>query len=147
MDMRKFARELAALIPQIHSEFLRRQPQELLKGRMTFAQMIILDFLYMKGESKMGDVSRAMGVTKSAVTGLTDRLIKVGFLRRFRSLNDRRIVRITLSKRGSAVARRLAGYKLKMIGTLFSNISQKERRQYLGILKKLQKNLDRKRTK
>ena len=55
-----------------------------------------------------------------------------------------RIVKIRLTPKGINIANKLKNYKLKMIRRLFVNISQKERAQYLGILKKIQKNIQKK---
>ncbi|NQU95004.1 MAG: MarR family transcriptional regulator [Candidatus Omnitrophica bacterium] len=148
MKVKKFAMEVAAAIPHIHSELVRSQPGELMRGKITFTQMIILDILRVRGECKMSDISNLLKVTKSAVTGITDRLIKLELIYRTRSRQDRRVVRIKLAPRGSHLATRLYSYKLKIISTLFSNISQRERAQYLHILKKLQQNIQaRKRTR
>ena len=141
MDVRKFAKEIVATLPQIHLEFVRRQPNIIMKGKLTFPQMIILEILRAQNECKMGDLSRMLGVTKSAVTGLTDRLIKVGLARRRRSKEDRRVVKIKLTPKGSSLSKQINEYKLRMIASLFSNISPKERTVYLGILRKLEKNI------
>ena len=141
MRVQKFAREVAAVMPHIHSELVRSQPSELMKGRITFTQTIILDILRARGECRMSEISNLLRVTKSAVTGITDRLIKLELIYRTRSRQDRRVVRVKLTPRGSHLATRLYSYKLKVISTLFSNISKRERAQYLHILKKLQQNI------
>lgn len=141
MRVQKFAREVAAVMPHIHTEIVRSQPSELMKGKITFTQMIILDMLRVQGECRMSEISNLLKVTKSAVTGITDRLLKLELIYRTRSRQDRRVVRIKLAPRGGRLATRLYNYKLKIITTLFSNISQRERAQYLHILKKLQQNI------
>lgn len=141
MKIKDFAKEAAGILPRIHTELVRRNPNELMKGKITFAQMIILDILRTGGESKMTDLSMVLGVTKSAVTGMTDRLIKAGLIRRSRSRRDRRIVKIRTTPKGARLAKRLYNFKIKVISAVFSNINQRERSQYLGILKRLEKNL------
>lgn len=141
MEIKAFAKEVAAILPAIHVELVKRQPDFLLKEKMTFPQMIILTILGSRKEYKMGDFARILGVTKGAVTGLTDRLITMGLLRRFRSRKDRRVVYITLSPKGLKRSRQLANFRLKVISSLFSNIGQRERARYLVILRKVQKNI------
>ena len=141
MKVQKFAREVAAVMPHIHTEIVRNQPSELMKGKITITQMVILDMLRIRGESKMSDVANLLRVTKSAVTGTTDRLIKSDLIHRARSRRDRRVVKIRLAPKGARLATRLYNYRLKIIKTLFSNISQRERAQYLHILKKLRQNI------
>ncbi len=144
MAIREFAKEVLTIFPSIHAKVLKGQPAILEKGKITISQMVLLELVHAKKECKMTDVSKVLGVTKSAVTGLTDRLLSMGLLRRTRLRVDRRIVKIRLTPKGINIANKLKNYKLKMIRRLFVNISQKERAQYLGILKKIQKNIQKK---
>ena len=144
MNIREFAKEVAAITPAIHMALVRRQPKALAKGKITFSQMVILGLLRAKKECKMGEISKALGVTKSAVTGITDRLIKSGLLRRSRSKSDRRVVYITLAPKGVNLSRQLRDFNLRVVSNLFSNISHGERSSYLAILRKVRKNISRK---
>jgi len=143
MNIQKFAEEVLTVFPSIHAKVLKGQPAVLKKGKITISQMVLLELVHAKKECKMSDVSKILGVTKSAVTGLTDRLLRMGLLRRTRLRVDRRIVKIRLTPKGIDIANKLKKYKLKMIRRLFATISQRERSQYLGILKKIQKNIER----
>ncbi len=144
MNISKFAKEVLTVFPSIHAKLLKGQPTILKKGKITISQMMLLELVHAKRECKMSDVSKALGVTKSAVTGITDRLLRMGLLRRTRLRVDRRIVKIRLRPKGIDIANKLKNYKLKMIRRLFATISQKERTQYLDILKKIQKNIQKK---
>ena len=141
MDIKKFSKETIKIITPIHIAFIRLQPNVLTKGKISFPQMVIMEILRLKRTCKMSDVSYALGVTKSAVTGLTDRLIKAGFIQRSRSTHDRRIVNITFTPKGANLARKLYKSKLKTIESLFSGLSSSERSHYLSILKKINRNL------
>ena len=141
MDIKEFSREVGSILPQIHVEMLKRQPPALVKSGITFSQMVILGILRGKRDSRMGDLSRTLGVTKSAATGLVDRLLKGGLIRRSRSKADRRVVRIALTSKGRSLSKKIENFKLNTICGVFSNISQNERIQYLRILRKLGKNI------
>ena len=141
MEARDFTSEVARILPAIHTELVRRQPDFLLKGKMTFPQMLILDILGGQRECKMTDLARILGVTKSAVTGLTDRLIRSGLLKRMRSKQDRRIVNVALTPKGLDQAKKFKSFRLNMIASMFSTISETERTQYLRILRKLHRNV------
>ncbi|UCD55435.1 MAG: MarR family transcriptional regulator [Candidatus Omnitrophota bacterium] len=144
MQVNEFAKEVLSIFPSIHGKVLKGQPAVLKEGKITLSQMLLLELVHAKRECKMSDVSKILGVTKSAITGITDRLLKMGFLRRARLQTDRRIVKIRLTPKGINIANKLKNYKLKMIRRLFATISQKERAQYLHILKKIQKNIQKK---
>lgn len=144
MDLKKFSKEVASILPTIHVELVKRQPEFMLR-KITLPQMVIINILSARPGCKMGDLSKILGVTKGAVTGLTDRLMRSGLLRRARSKEDRRIVNVELTSKGKSYARRLNEFKLKVVSSLFSNISADERAQYLAILRKLQRNVQAKR--
>jgi len=141
MDIRAFAKEVLTVTPAMHAMFVKGLPSILKEGRITFPQVVIIEILRSKKECRMSDLSNALGVTKAAVTGLADRLIKARLAKRERSQDDRRIVRVSLTPKGARLSDTVRDYKLKLISRLFSSISRKERVQYLNILKKVQKNI------
>ena len=141
MNVREFSRHVARIMPQIHAAFVKRQPDILMKGRITLSHMLIMDILREKGECKMSELSNIVGVTRSAVTGITDRLIGAKLVKRTRSRKDRRVVRVRLTEKGRRITKKVHEYKLKLITALFANISEKERAAYLGILRKVSKNI------
>lgn len=137
MNIKEFSKETLAITPAIHARFVKGLPESLIKGRITLAHTVILDMLSIKKECRMSDISKSLGVTKGAVTGFADRLIKTGFLRRARSKSDRRVVNVTLTKNGLAISKKITDYRLKLIKNLFVGISSKERAQYIAILRKI----------
>ncbi|MFH1594204.1 MAG: MarR family transcriptional regulator [Candidatus Omnitrophota bacterium] len=141
MNIRRFSKEISGIMPHIHASLIRALPNEITKGKIGFPQMVIMDILLEKGRCKMSDLSRVIGVTKGAVTGITDRLIAAGLLDRLRSGVDRRIVYTMLTKRGIRISKKIRNHKLNTISALFSSISRGERDQYLRIMKKLQKKM------
>lgn len=141
MGKRNFAKEVAAIVPSMHIALARQQPKDLMKGKITFSQTVIVQLLSRKKYCKMTDIAKMLDVTKSAVTGFSDRLIKMQIIKRFRSRKDRRIVNVTLTPKGKALAKKLDNFRLKVIAKLFSSLNRKERAQYLHILQKITKNI------
>jgi DNA-binding MarR family transcriptional regulator len=60
------------------------------------------------GPLSAGDLSRRLGVTTGAITGLIDRLEKGGFVRRRRHTSDRRIIQVELLPGAARRGRRRA---------------------------------------
>jgi len=141
MNIKTFAKEVIQVTPSIHASFIRNMPADLKKGKITISQMLILEMLQKNRECRMSDISISLGVTKSAITALTDRLIKTHLVMRSRSQKDRRVVRARLTQKGLMLANRIRNYRLAIISRLFSGISRSERAEYLAILKKVQRNL------
>ncbi|MEI7639186.1 MAG: MarR family transcriptional regulator [Syntrophus sp. (in: bacteria)] len=78
--------------------------------RVTFVQAGILFLLKQSNGRTMSDLSQLIGVDNSTLTGLVDRLEKVGFVARQASPTDRRSLLIQVTPEGIA-----AGDKAKMI--------------------------------
>ncbi len=142
MDIKTFSKEVMAVTPPMHASFIRNLPAELKENKINISQMIILEMLRKNKECRMSDLSASLGVTKSAITAVTDRLIKMRFVKRLRSLEDRRVVRARLTPRGARLADKIRNYQMRIISRLFSNISQRERAQYVAILVKVKKKLE-----
>ena len=141
MNIRKFSQEISDIIPTIFIYFVKSQKNKLTSGELTFPQIVILDYLFKKGICKMSDLSMVLGVTGAGATGLVDRLIKLGMVNRFRSDDDRRVVKVILTQKGIKSLKKIQSQRLRTIAELFSDLNYEERKQYLHILKKLQKNI------
>lgn len=63
---------------------------------LTAAQISIINYLMVKGDSRICDLGKMMGLTSSTISGIADRLEKHGYVNRIRSKEDRREVRISL---------------------------------------------------
>lgn len=75
-----------------------------LKGfDLTPGQYDVLHYLWRHDNASPGDVSRALALESSAVSGLLDRLEKKGLIARCRDAADRRSVRVGVTKRGMAL--------------------------------------------
>ena len=64
---------------------------------LTGPQGMMLGILSHDGEMKISALSEKMGLSKSTVSGIVDRLEKQGLLERTRSIDDRRVVYVNLS--------------------------------------------------
>ncbi len=130
----EFADKINEIFPMVIREFLRRQTNELSKGRITMPQVIILNFLYNQGESRMTDLAHFMSVTTAAMTGIIERLVRYGYALRISEPNDRRIIKIKLTSRGSVLVKKINQQKRRMIIDIFSKLPQQEREDYLRII-------------
>jgi len=65
------------------------------------AQFDLLQLLYFKGEKKLSDISKVLGVTKSTTTGLIKRLLNQDLIEKKQSDEDKRVFHVKISKKGS----------------------------------------------
>jgi len=79
------------------------------------------------GLCRMSDLATTMLHTPAAMTGVVDRLMHLQLLERRSDTNDRRVIRLTLTERGTSM---LAGVEKKIRGIMrrfFDDISEKDR--------------------
>jgi|SRR5579862_3328042 len=71
------------------------------------AQAHVLAHLHARGSSRINDIHAAFGHRRSTLTSVLDRLAARGLIERSPDPDDRRSVRIVLTRRGRAVASRV----------------------------------------
>jgi DNA-binding MarR family transcriptional regulator len=69
---------------------------------LTMPQMITLLSIHDSGSCRMGTLADATQQSGGTLTGIVDRLIDDGLVERVRSVNDRRVIEVTLTAEGQA---------------------------------------------
>ena len=88
--IRKDAGKLADFIMFTQRSFLLNLSKELNKGSVSYAQFFLLGYLANENFLTMTDISKKMGHSTAAATGLVDRLEKLGYVQRLHASEDRR---------------------------------------------------------
>ncbi len=83
------------------------------------------------------------GVSRATVTGLLDGLEREALIERVADDNDRRALRIHLTRRGRQTAKKVFDQHGRWIAGLFGNLDSNERRQLTALLDKVAGNLPR----
>lgn len=136
-----FAAEVAKILPMIMREFAKRQQDLFSKVFLTIPQIVILEFLVEKGPCKMNELARALNFTMSAVTAIVDKMVRLKLVKRERSVEDRRVVKVTLLDKGTQMSQRIKETRHTCVDELFSALTQEDKSEYIRILKKVYANL------
>ncbi|MFC1480279.1 MarR family winged helix-turn-helix transcriptional regulator [Candidatus Omnitrophota bacterium] len=139
-----FGGEVSRILPLILREVTKKQMTIFSKGRLALPHVVILDLLAENGPCKMGDLAKTLHLTMSAVTGIVDRMIQLDLVKRERSREDRRVVRVSLLKKGEEAAKRVNEERRNTANDIFSPLTESERGEYLRILRKVYDNLRKK---
>lgn len=137
ISLSEFVNELNKIMPEIMRGFMRKQENELLKGKITLPQFLILDFLNKGTESKMTDIARFLEVSTPCATNMVDRLVRQGYLLRIYDPKDRRIIRVRLTSKGVSLVEKINAQRKQRATEIFSKLSGYERSTYLKILKRI----------
>jgi DNA-binding MarR family transcriptional regulator len=137
LSLPDFADRINEVMPILFKEFARRQTNELFKGKITLPQFLVLALLHKEGESKMSDLAASLKVTTPAMTGISDRLVRYGYISRSNDLQDRRIIKVKLTAKGFDLVKKIDEQRQQMIINIFGKISLADRKEYLRILTKI----------
>jgi DNA-binding MarR family transcriptional regulator len=105
--------------------------------RITPSQWGVLMSIEEHGESTIKDVAKALRISSSAATQLVDGLVASGYLIKESSTKDRRIVRLTLSKKTKAKVDRMKKHALQRFLKIFGVLSDAEFNRYIALNKKI----------
>lgn len=141
LSLSQFADAVSEIMPIVAREFFKHEKSGFVEMNMTMPQFLVLVLLHKHGKSSMSYVASELGVTTAAMTGVVERLVRDGFIDREHDKDDRRVVNITLTPKGSKSTKAILENRKKMIMNMFSSISQEDRGKYLEILTRIRDSL------
>ncbi len=106
------ANRMADFIMFAQRSFLLDLSKELNQGNISYAQFFLLGYLSSENYLTMTDISKKMGHSTAAATGLVDRLEKLGYVQRLHAADDRRKVMVQITRKG-----------IDLVGTLRDTIA------------------------
>ncbi len=137
LSLEAFADRVLQLSPGIMQHQVRQERNYLARGLISLPQLWALRQIAGMGTCAMRTLAQAQGLQCSTLTGLIDRLVELGLVKRFQSATDRRAVLVTITPKGRKILTALRAERRKSIMLLFRSISQRERTIYLEILEKV----------
>jgi DNA-binding MarR family transcriptional regulator len=135
--IRKDAGRLADFIMFTQRSFLLNLSQELNKGNVSFAQFFLLGYLANENFLTMTDISKKMGHSTAAATGLVDRLEKLGYVQRLHATEDRRKVMVQITRKGIDLVDRMREDITGSLVDLMSDLDKDEQAALLTSYGKL----------
>lgn len=132
--------ERAFELEQVMSQVYRRLGREMtqcLDGGLTPAQFFVLRLLKQRGRATVSEVAEWLGVTRSAITGMADRLKEAELIDRDRDAADRRVVWLVLTARGEDRLVEVEGRWLERLRLRLARLAPGEQRQLAELLLKL----------
>ncbi len=103
----------------------RHKPAEL---ELTLGQLDCLHAISRLEAPSMSDLSRELGLPPSSVTGIVDRLVEAGKVRRESDPDDRRVVRVVLTAQGRRDRDRDRRLRRERLGRLLAALDDEELR-------------------
>ncbi|MBN2026042.1 MAG: MarR family transcriptional regulator [Actinobacteria bacterium] len=111
-------------------------------AELTFSQIMLLMDLRRSGTSSMGELSRRLRINQGVATRMVDRLLEKGMVERERDTDDRRVVLVSATKKGSSIVQDVERLNREKMTELFKLVPKKERADLLALLKEIEKQFE-----
>ena len=109
---------------------------------LTFPQIMLLMELQRSGTCSMGELSKRLRITQGVATRMVDRLLEKGMVERERDTDDRRVVLVSPTQKGSGIARDIEKLNREKMVELFRLVPAKEREDLLALLKEIERQFE-----
>ena len=123
-----FGTEISKIMPLILREVTRNQMRILAKDFLSIPHIIILDLLLEKEPCRMTELAKALGLTMPAVTAIADKMVRLKLVKRERSSEDRRVVKVSILEKGEKTIKRITAERQDAANAIFSPLAKEERR-------------------
>jgi len=114
---------------------------------LSASQAYLLEWLQCRGPQKVSDLAEALGTTLSAVTALVDKLANCGYVIRRRSAEDRRVVYVHITEKGSECLRQLRQQRRLMLERVYRGLSDEDLQHLIRIYRQVLENIKTEREK
>ena len=104
---------------------------------LNYSQAQVLFHVAKHPGALIGTVARSFGITLPAVTQVVDRLESKGFLERAEDPQDRRQVRLFLTRDGEGLARKLEALQVEGLGRVLKRLSAADRKDVIRGIERL----------
>ncbi len=132
-----YAEEIANLFKSIQKTYNLYVVSQVGCDNFTVPQLAVLRELYHHPEITLTELSKRVDLSKSTVSGIVDRLVSRGTVKKVKVSEDRRIVRISLMEEVSALQEKLDTIRKNYLAELFKNIDVSDLERMLFGLKQL----------
>jgi MarR family transcriptional regulator, 2-MHQ and catechol-resistance regulon repressor len=111
--------------------------EDLQKLHLTPPQFYVLATIGYSGGLPFGEIGAKMMVTVSNLTGIVDRLEQKGLVARKRDVNDRRVVHVVLTDRGTKIYKSTIPIFEKSVSQIFASLDRQRQKKLSALLRQL----------
>lgn len=108
-------------------------------NNLTINEVHTIDAVGLKGNKTMTEIAADLGITVATLTKAISKLVQKGYVERKRTDEDRRVVMVRLTQKGTKVYRLHNLYHEKMIRITLGSMTQEEKNVLSKALEKLNK--------
>lgn len=109
-------------------------------------ELRIVEILGKHGPLMMTEVAERAVLSLSAVTSIMDGLVEKHLVRRERSEDDRRVVRVKLTRDGQRVFQEILEFHLRIVRGMLSSLNHEEQDTLIGLFRKMAERIEKEKT-
>lgn len=140
MKDKKNDAQTEALVPLIFNVIRLVREQTAGKGKLdavSLVQIKILAFVLEKDNPTMNEIAKSLLITAPSATSAIQLLVKDGQLKRITDDTDRRVVRLKITSKGTAIFKKRRSDATKIIGKMLVDLKDREKNDFANILTKI----------
>lgn len=135
--MEAYDLKINGLLLDIFDKILVTEEKALSRGNfsdLSVAEMHTLESIGLYGNRTMSETAARLGVTTGTLTVAVDRLVRKTYVERRRDTQDRRVVRIALTRKGKLAYRMHSKFHTLLVDRIVSPLDEHERTILLHML-------------
>lgn len=137
MSSEELAEQMETLFARFAGQMLSTDRNYFTRGVINLPQVFVLRYLADAGPCSMRSLSTALNIKASTLTGIVDRLLALGLVRRQPAAKDRRKVIAEATSKGRRILAHIRAERKRRLAAMFNAISAEERSIYMAIMKKI----------
>ena len=124
---------ITKLIGDLEAVFVKKYQEE----GFTARQIVYIDTINTLGNPNLGEIAKALKLSKPSVTAIVDKLESKGYIEKFQSDEDRRSFHVHLSTKGKNLVKMHGETHNKIVDMLQNNLDSKDLKNLVTILNKV----------
>jgi DNA-binding MarR family transcriptional regulator len=104
---------------------------------LTASQVFILRYLASCPQAKASDIAKAAGLSPGAVTQVCDELVRMGYVERSRSTDDRRVVHVRITQPGREKLDEIRKLRIRQAQSILQQLGQDDVDEFVRIVNRI----------
>lgn len=137
-ELKDYSVKLLYIIAAIARLCIEGSKKKIMSVSLTHPEVTVLGYIYYENPCPcMSDIGQVLSLDLSTLTRITDRLVEKNLVIRKSDPQDRRVVRISLTRRGKEIVKNLERERTGIIEDSLRNLTPEERKKLVQLMEKL----------
>lgn len=143
-SMDKIADEFMTVLGNVHLNSYKRNKKVFEHANLSYSQYLALDIVVRSEEIKMSDIASILDISLPAVTGLIDKLMMLGFVKKEQDDIDRRVSKIIPLNSAIQFISAINQQRKETVLEVFEQLQEDECKIYLKVMRMVEDVLNKK---